>query len=326
MKYGLKNKQDPRDLLLGSESNQGYFDLDVSDWKPYLPTNEKQHSLYFDTLGCATFAKNNQAETFFNYLLKNELLSVENANWLNNNGYIDENGKVNFSDRFEIIQNGTTTSGNYFTKVYQSAYDEETGTGMIPEKMLPYPIDQRTPVFDRDDYFDPSVITNEMRELGREFLRRFTIRYYGLYQGKENRDQVLRQSPLLCGVRTRCTEKVNCSGDINHAVLYYTPELLKGFIPVYDSYESPDKDFIRLMGADYQFPNNMRAIKIKENKMTNTKIIANKAKGKELGFYLPIHSEDAFISMAGNFGIEVPKKDGKVDWENVKIDGETSIK
>ena len=68
MNYGLIQKDDPRDLLLGSEDNKGFFEIDCNDWFQHFPTREKQHSLYFDTSGCCTFAKNNQAEMFFNYL------------------------------------------------------------------------------------------------------------------------------------------------------------------------------------------------------------------------------------------------------------------
>lgn len=265
--FGLILKDDPRDIMIGSENNEGFIEIACDNWLPYRSQYEMQIGIYFDTKGCATFAMHNQLEFVFNYLIKNKKISEENIDWLKEKGYIDENGFFDCSERFNLILNGTTKNGNYFTKVYQSAFDEKTGTGVIPKSMLPYPRLQRTPVFDWDDFYDESVITDEMRELGREFLRRFTIRYYRVNQNKDNRDRYLRTCPLLCGVRTRCTEKLDCGGRSNHAVVYYTDELKDGWLPVYGSYESRDKDYIRLMPPDYQFAENMRAIKIKENKI-----------------------------------------------------------
>jgi len=263
--FGLVHKEDPRDW--GAEIDKsGFIEINIKDWFSYLPTREKQHSVYFDTLGCVTFAMLNQGEAVFNHLVRDRVFNQNNINWLKEKGYIDENGNINFSDRFCLIQNGTyERNGNDSTTVYNSAFNEETGTGLIPEKMLPYPVEQRTPVFDREDYFDKSVITDEIRELGKEFLRRFTINYFRTHYKDKNK--YLHNSPLTCYIRTRCTEKINCVGQTNHAVVYYTEKLKDGWLPLFDSYESPDKDFIRLMGADYIFPENMRFIKIKEKTM-----------------------------------------------------------
>ena len=324
--YGLIHKNDPRDWILGAETDDSGF-INIDDWYKYFPTKEKQHSTYFDTKGCATFAILNQSETAFNYLVKDKIFSQDNINWLNDNGYIDENGNVNFSDRFCLIQNGTTRKGNYFTQVYNSAFDEETGTGLIPESMLPYPVTQRTPVFDWDDFYNPDVITDEMKKLGKEFLRRFTINYYRVNQSKENRDKYLKGCPLVCGVSTGCAHLSTCSINSNHAILYYTEKLIdapdylqkyfeKG-LPLFDSYESRDKDFLRQVNPDYKFPDNMRAIKIKENIMTNF----IKEKDKSAVYFLgadkklhPIVNEIAFKELFGSFDkvVEVEKLEQEI--------------
>lgn len=307
MQYGLiKNSTDLRDLRFTGADDY------ISSWYKYLPTNEMQIGTYFDTSGCVTFAILNQIETKLNSLPHNQ--------WLEENGYYDKNNKVNFSERFCLIQNGTTNRGNSGRKVYNSLRK----TGLIPESRLPYPRLQREPVFDWDDFYDESVITDEMIALGKEFKERFDIKYYFVEQGQIT--EALKDSPLLCYVRTSCTEKIGCTGKPNHAVMYFTEDLLKGYMQVYDSYESSDKDYIRLMDKDYEFVYRLYSIKIKEKIMTNVKIIANKAKGSELGFYIPIKSEEAFESNCENYGLPVPKTgNGKIDWDNVKIDGETNI-
>ena len=79
---------------------------------------------------------------------------------------------------------------------------------------------------------------------------------------------------------------------------------------------------------EYQFPPwTYTDILNKKEPMTNAKLIRNTAgDGREHGIYLPIYSEDALISMFRNYGLEVPKKeDGKVDWDKLKADGETTI-
>jgi len=66
---------------------------------------------------------------------------------------------------------------------------------------------------------------------------------------------------------------------------------------------------------------------LNKKNMTNAKIIKNKAgAGKEHGIYLPIYSEDALISMGGNFGLSIPRKgNGDVDWDKLEVSGETNI-
>jgi len=312
MNYGINlnliQKKDPRDYRFsGTEDN--------IDWTPYLPSYEKQHGLYGDTKSCVTFSILNQIETLFAYKFDKGLISTKNIIWLEKNGYL-EDGKVNFSDRFTAVMSNTTISGNSGREVYKAIRE----FGLIPEKMHHYPLTQRTPVFTFDDYHNKNLITDEMKALGKEFLKRFELNYY--HTTSDN----LSQSPLLVYIRCFCTEKVGCSGTPGHAVMKFTDILKDGWMQVFDSYESKDKDFIRLMDKDYQFQYGAYSITIKENIMSNVKIIANKAKGSELGFYIPIKSEEAFESICENYGLAVPKTaEGKIDWDNVKIDGETNI-
>ena len=305
----LIKKIDERDYQFsGAEDN--------IDWTPYLPSYEKQIGLYGDTKSCVTFAILNQIETLFNYKFDKGLISTQNIMWLEENGYLEE-GKVNFSDRFTAVMSNTTNSGNSGRKVYSAIRE----FGLIPEKMHPYPRRQRTPVFTFDDYHNKDLITEEMKALGKEFLKRFELNYYHTISDN------LSQSPLLVYIRCYCTEKVGCEGKPGHAVMKFTDKLKDGWMQLFDSYESKDKDFIRLMDKNYKFLYGTYSITIKEKFMTNAKIIRNtEGNGKEILIALPIYSEDALISMAGNFGLEIPKtEDGKVIWAEVKIDGETFI-
>ena len=87
--YGLIiDSIDKRDYpFLGSEEA-------LKSWAEHLPTKEIQVGLYDDTKSCVTFAITNQIET-----------TLPHNQWLEDNGYYDENGKVNFSDRFTAVWN-----------------------------------------------------------------------------------------------------------------------------------------------------------------------------------------------------------------------------
>lgn len=238
---------------MSKEENHGFIPQEISDkdWEYVagdetkktwdLPENETQHSVYMDTMACVTFASMNAYETLMNATLETN----PHKDWLIEKGYV-VNGKLNFSDRFIAVLSGTTRQGNTGQKVLQTIREN----GLIPESMHPYPRTQRTPVFDWDDYYNPELITQEMKDLGQEFLSRFETQYFYTWQP----EVAVNSSPVIVFGATNCTGKTTCDLTYaNHAMLYYTNELKDGFMPLYDSYLN-DGNFIRLMPPNYKFP------------------------------------------------------------------------
>lgn len=64
---------------------------------------------------------------------------------------------------------------------------------------------------------------------------------------------------------------------------------------------------------------------IKNKTMNETIKVLKDKNSSAVGFWLPAISEDVAKSYALNFGIEIPMKDGKIDWENF-IQGEINFK
>ena len=146
-------------------------------WTPYLPTDERQHGLYFDTKACVTFSALNLIETQINYFIANKLVTGQVLKDLDSLGFI-VNGKFECSDRFTAKMSGTTHNGNYLQKVWDSIRHD----GLLPEKDYPYPRTQRTPVFDWDDYYAP--ISQEKINKAKKILNYLNFNYEWTVKGK----------------------------------------------------------------------------------------------------------------------------------------------
>lgn len=140
------------------------------DWSAYLPNDETQHSVYFDSFACVTFSALNTLETLLNEAIASNRLPTPQRDFLIQRGYYI-NGKVNFSDRFTARQSGTTHQGNYLGAVADSIRHD----GLVPEAAWPYPRDQRTPVFDWADYY--ADVPQSAIDLGKQFVNLFDVRY-----------------------------------------------------------------------------------------------------------------------------------------------------
>lgn len=145
--------------------------LDSGDWKRYLSRSEYQSGLYFDTMACVTFSALNCIEALINYKIQQKLITVDDVSWLNDQGYFNEEGKLNFSDRFIAKLSNTGKNGN----TARNVADAIRKYGLVPEKDWPYPRQQRSPVFDWDDYY--KTVPNSILNKGKKFLERFSINY-----------------------------------------------------------------------------------------------------------------------------------------------------
>lgn len=185
------------DWIAGEISGITYKVL-CTDWNPHLPTEESQIGVYFDTMACVTFSALNICEAIINYYLANKLLTTEQEAFLRDGGYIDENGKVNFSDRFTAKMSGTTRLGNSLTAVWDSIKQH----GLLPEKDWAYPRTQRAPVFVWEDYY--MEIPQALKDKALKFKEFFDVLYEWVLTGaakanKKTHDLVAyhsKQAPL----------------------------------------------------------------------------------------------------------------------------------
>ncbi len=194
------------------------------DWKPYLPSTEQQ-SFSFDTLSCTSFSLNNVFETVLNYRLQKGLVNVDAVEFLQKNGYLDQKGLVNFSDRYTAIMSNTTEYGNDFETVGNCVRKN----GLIPEKMLPFGGNNFK------EYHDKKNITPEMIAMGKKFLTYFEPMYEWVffsttsdtelnpYEARLSSD-ALKQSPLQVGSAIPAT----------HALMQYS--LVNNRPYIFDTY------------------------------------------------------------------------------------------
>lgn len=256
--------------------------------KQWLPTGQIQRGIQ-DFMNCATNAPVNRYENKFIYGLETNVFDKELVDWWKKVGYINpKNGKFEASNAFNSILSGTTRQGNSLKAPFQSI----TNHGLIPLSMLP---DDRS--MNWEQYHNPNRITQAMRDLGKEFLRRLN---------PENPERAL----MYVQVPYRDFPKVT-----------------KGLKwDAFDSYDDPvDGDFIKRLAVDYNFLNyGYKTIinyvpKKKEEQEKNDMPKLYKAKDKpeiyQLGLgdqlYHHIIDEPVFKGLYGDFSsveiVELPQ-------------------
>lgn len=195
------------DWLVGANSPITRTEL-VSDldWKPYQVQHEIQWHETYDTLFCVTYSALESIGALFMYYLSHNLISADNVKWLKDNKYL-KNGFINFNERFTAIKGESGPNGAYQYKIGNAIKN----FGLIPQEMLPM----------ANDFYqniNPDDITEEMYELGREFLKRFTINYEWVSDVKE----ALKYSPIQMVVRYANyidpEDILDPEGEYNHAV------------------------------------------------------------------------------------------------------------
>jgi len=236
------------DWLLGDASFGKEILVSDGDWSKYLPSKEKQRQ-GFESMACTNFSSTSAIEIYFNFLIKNKRISVGNLDWLTDKGYFDKEGSLNFSDRFDAIVSGTTSSGNSLKNPAQAKHKY----GLIPDKMLPW-------TDNRSEYFDKNKIAQEWYTLGQEFLLRFPINYERV--SRRNFAEALKYSPLAGavfawnGVANGVYYKVDSR--INHAICIFEPPKIW---QIWDSYDP----FIKKLADNYIFLNYAYRYIIQEN-------------------------------------------------------------
>lgn len=204
-------------------------------WKDFSSRSEIQRRP-FETWGCVTFSGLDCIETILNYKIAYKLIPDEQVKWLKDKGYMDDDGYLNFSDRFIHILSGTGKQGNSFDTVAETFRNK----GLIPERMLPWGGKNF------EEYADKNVITQAMLDLGKEFLTRFTIQHdwvltWGTGQNIINTlAYYVKSAPLqncspICAGWNNTTVKSCPSINTEHATGTYS--ITPSYIECHDQYE-----------------------------------------------------------------------------------------
>ena len=188
----------------------------IADWRGFLPTEERQKFRNFDSFGCASFSCLNSVETQFHFLIKSGLLRQDDLDWLKEKGYFDENGKINFSDRWLVVLSGTKPGvGNYIHAVWDAARK----FGLVPQSHVPFREDMT-----QVEYYNKSDFTKDTYDLGQEFLKRFYVRYERVATDDSSVKKALEQAPVQCGIATCQPWETDqtilyCGLPANHAII-----------------------------------------------------------------------------------------------------------
>lgn len=159
----------------------------TSDWTPYVPKGERQSGNGFDSNDCTGFGYTNVVETQFKYFKINGKISVEALKFLNDNGYLDENGEANFSDRALGSMAGTTSAGNALNVVAETARTK----GLVPESKWPSVFTNYA------EYYKP--VPQDLIALGKRFLEFFEVPYH---QVTSDFDEAIKDAPLYVALCT----------------------------------------------------------------------------------------------------------------------------
>jgi len=208
--------------------------IENGNWTSYLPTNELQFVDGLETMSCVIQSAHNCLEIIFKYLKINKILDQDDLKFLED--YEDDEGNINFNDRFTAKLSGTTQSGNSLWAVGQSI----TNNGLISERDW-----KQTKYINWKDYYQE--IPQSLLDKGKKFLERFNINYETVLL--QDFQKALKYSPLQIIVYAW---KKNNNGlytnDVkryNHAVCL----ILKDPDNIFDTY-SP---FIKQLEVDYDY-------------------------------------------------------------------------
>lgn len=267
---------EPTRWILGDNSQIKYEEVNPSgDWLEYLPTDERQNR-GVETWGCTNFWGLSAFEIQLEYKIRRGMLSNRAKSFLGgqnlaNMSYLDENGKVNFSDKYTFIKTGTKYGvGNYIHKTPDSARN----VGLIPEKMLPFGNPSTW-----NEFADPNQITQQMNDLADEFTEVFEIQYENIEIAGHIMEEVeqmiqkhIKQAPLSLAIAIcpgyNSDDPINgCNVAPIHCVgMVARP---KDNRTIYDSYP----EFVKHLGNDYLLPYILKSIIIEKNNEEDMKLI-----------------------------------------------------
>jgi len=144
------------------------------DWEQYKSKPENQASgMAGETSTCTNQSSCEVMETQTNYQLMNGLLPEETVKFLKDEGYIGEDGKVNYSESFQAVMSGTTDSGNSLTQVAWSI----NHYGLVPESR------HKDDFSSKANFFRQPIL--EMKQLGLKWLIHFGNEYSWIFHSRQ---------------------------------------------------------------------------------------------------------------------------------------------
>lgn len=242
------------DYIAGINSKIEYKEvLPSGNWEKYLSTEERQRFKFLETMACVSFSFLNSVETQMNRFIMEGLLPLETMTFLNDSGYIDENGKFNGSDRCLAKLSNTTNKGNSLENVC----DIGRHSGILPEKDWTWKED-----FNWNSYYSP--IPQNLIDKSKRFLDYFEIQYekiiWGLSATKEQLQKHLKQSPIqiasqVCSGWSTDIPVKNCNLPVSHASILYNIDQYKRDFDSYAPYK-------KALAMNYYIPYTMKILLI----------------------------------------------------------------
>jgi hypothetical protein len=245
------------DFQVGAETGISKVLEPTGQYDKYLPTDETQSRNVFDCYGCVSFSAGNIFEILFEILMQRGEIPAEHIAFLKENGYFDENGKINVSDRQIAKLSGTTQNGNGLPTVADSVRHN----GLVPEKKWPWPSEMKD-TMTRDEkwaiYY--KEVPQEVIDLGKKFAEKFDILYQWVLVGTYSTNllrKALAYGPvqIAAAVCTPWSATENdppikgCGCGAQHATVVY------GYTENYDwkDYDTY-KSFRKLLAPNYCIP------------------------------------------------------------------------
>jgi hypothetical protein len=224
--------------VFGALSPKCIFSVPEDEREDYLPVGELQN-IGEEKSGCVTRAYNNKLEDKFTYADKKNIMPPELKKWGRDNRYATEDGVWTFSDAYIEILSGTTRSGNSLKAPAHAIYEH----GLVPKSVLPQ-------LDTWDSHYNPIRITKDIKNLGLEFKKRFTINYEQVFTA--DMDSLLKHDMVGIAVYAwplpENGEYPRTDLPLNHCVMAYRTPLTY----IFDNYiDSTDGDFIKKLKVDY---------------------------------------------------------------------------
>lgn len=129
----IQEFQSPNDYVSGSSPLVPVVLMPSGDWTPFISTGEPQ-SKPFETYNCTAFSYTNLVETTINFYIATGTIKPAFLAFLQQYGYLDPDGKVNFSERALGSMSGTTSNGNRLGTVAETARK----MGLAPNSLYPF--------------------------------------------------------------------------------------------------------------------------------------------------------------------------------------------
>ena len=227
------------DYMFGSTGLGLAVRRENGDWRDILPTGERQRK-GVETMSCVAQSNCKVSQIEFTEFMHTPGLADDDFKWLEENGYFDDNGNINFSDRYLARLSGTTSRGNSLKRVA----DVSRKFGYVPEALWPHEEGMSW-----GQYYEsvPATVFN----LGREFAKRFPMKYEKVQRNEFS--EAIKRNPLQIALHA-WPEPINgiymkTPYSINHASSLVAPQWYD-----FDSYiDRVDNDFVKHLSPDYIF-------------------------------------------------------------------------